>query len=148
MPSQFHRNDKNPISPIHTRISFQTLRFLLGAVVDHNILFRSAGDGVVMLEEADRSPRIHQQRIVWDRVASFHPSMPSVGNRQAVEDLCPPGRRPTNSYRPGCLLLCRPLNWSLAFGSKVISHSSFAGQYKWEYMWSCTESRFNVEIWL
>lgn len=43
---------------------FQTLRSILVSVVDDNILFCRASDGVVMLEQANRPSGIYQQTII------------------------------------------------------------------------------------
>lgn len=82
---------------------------LLVAVVDDNILLRSASDGIVMLEEANGPSRIHQQPVIWNRVASFHSSMPSICNCQAVEDFCPPWKevgKQLSSRAAFFMLLC------------------------------------------
>lgn len=76
------------IGPAHIT-PFQTLRSVLVTVVGDNILFCCASDGVVMLEQANRPSGIYQQTIIWYRVASFHPSVASICNCQAVEDLSP-----------------------------------------------------------
>lgn len=71
------------------------LGFSLVAVVGDHVLLGGAGDGVVVLEEADGAPGVHQQGVVRHRVAALHASVASVGDGQAVEDLRPPAGRST-----------------------------------------------------
>lgn len=62
----FHAfSPKSNISPVQKRGLFsQTLSSVLVTVVDDNILFCRASDGVVMLEQANRPSGIYQQTII------------------------------------------------------------------------------------
>lgn len=85
----------------------------------------------MVLEEANGLPRVHQQGVIGDRVAPLHAHVPSVRNRQAVEDLCPPERDEERQRSPLVAQLSRfkagfisslNLNLNRCFLSKLIGN--------------------------
>lgn len=62
------------------------------SIVNHHGLLGSARDGVVVLEEPQVAAGVGQQGVVGQRVAAVGTGTAGVGERQAVQDLCPPAQ--------------------------------------------------------
>lgn len=78
------------------------------AIVCHDRLLGGAGDGIVVLEEAQSAPSFRQEGEVRERVLASQSRAAGVSYSQAVQNLCPPAQRersvsyPDNSRpRPG-----------------------------------------------
>jgi len=75
------------------------------SIVNGHGLLGSAGDGVVVLEEGEVAAGVAQQRVVGERVPAVSAGAAGVGERQAVQDLCPPAQ---GQSRGPCPLPKRP----------------------------------------
>lgn len=60
------------------------------SVVHGHGLLGGAGDGIVVLEEAQVTASVGQQGVVRERVPAISTGTAGVGECQAIQDLCPP----------------------------------------------------------